>query len=275
MSPFNGCEQALTYLHIHAEPVFERAVRACPKVEMLLNGADMDFEIACKVCSSDGRVPALIELIAEREKLLKQTSELAMTDPLTGLLSGHGFKQELDKVWSLRARNQINADKQGEVLPQRAGWVMMADLDFLKKFNDNYGHLAGDQALVNWSQAISKGTRGVDLINRYGGEEILIFLLDTDGALVDPEKVFDRIRDIVADNPVQINGVTKKIKFSAGAAPLDWEDIHQLAEIGPERFRDALGENLAVQKADELLYQAKEAGRDQIKVPREVSWSVS
>lgn len=160
-------------------------------------------------------VPArLIAQLREKQAALEL---LATTDSLTGLLNRSSLGLQLERV--------------GEV-----GVVAMIDLDHFKQFNDRYGHLAGDVALMDFAAVLRDGVRPGDQVFRYGGEEFLVVLDKITPS--DAAGVLARVRDTWAAHH---SGLT----FSAG-----------LARGGLAGLRGA----------DALLYQAKAEGRDRIVV---------
>jgi len=129
--------------------------------------------------------------------------------------------------------------------------VGMADLDHFKEINDRHGHLVGDSVLKRVAQAITSGLRSADLVGRYGGEEFLLVLPESDeeGARV----VAEKIRQAVADIQLRLDARTVlSVTVSIGLASLS-----QLA--------DAVSATGLIAAADNRLLQAKTAGRDRIK----------
>lgn len=124
--------------------------------------------------------------------------------------------------------------------------LILFDLDFFKKINDNYGHLAGDQVLRDVSDIIRSGLRENDIAGRYGGEEFGIILpaTDAEGASV----VAERLRQKVAEKPVEFEGTGIPVTVSLG--------IVQFNE-------KASNHEQLIAQADEALYKCKENGRNQ------------
>ena len=123
----------------------------------------------------------------------------------------------------------------------------MADMDYFKQVNDTYGHEAGDTVLKQLAVILRENTRASDLIIRYGGEEFLIVLRDTeaDPAVATAEK----IREAVEKHKIQLAGVVIQKTISVGVAvyPNDSSTFWQV-----------------VKYADVALYKAKEAGRNRV-----------
>ena len=125
--------------------------------------------------------------------------------------------------------------------------MVMIDIDFFKKVNDTYGHLAGDAVLTNLSKLFGRYFRSVDYIARYGGEEFAVILPETpiNGAVLTTE----RIRMAVANNEVFVNQHRINVTISAG-----------IAEYLPEMTtREQL-----IDAADKKLYEAKNNGRNKV-----------
>lgn len=136
--------------------------------------------------------------------------------------------------------------------------LAMIDLDFFKKYNDNYGHLAGNVALQELARVIRKVIRPSDFAARFGGEEFVVILpgLDREQA----RTVIERLRQTVAEMPFRgskgrvdegVSLLEKEITVSAGLTDYGDSDIN----ISPDEL---------VKEADDLLYLAKEAGRNRV-----------
>lgn len=171
--------------------------------------------------------PLLIDTHAFRH-----TEKLAMIDPLTGLFNRRYMDVALKKEFNRCARYEKNLS------------VFLLDLDDFKKINDTRGHPFGDRVLRELAAMLSDMMREEDITCRYGGEEFLVILPETDveGANI----LTDRLKKEIKSRPFFIeNGIT----FSGGYATY------------PETASSA--ENL-IEAADRALYQAKSAGKDRI-----------
>ena len=173
-------------------------------------------------------------IIAHRElkSALKQMSEKAVRDKLTGLYNRHQFSETLYAQISVA---------QGIGSPLG---LLMIDVDNFKQVNDTYGHLAGDEILKAFSKIPEKCLRKADFIARYGGEEFVVILPNTDHIKL--KEVAERIRTyigtLVFDNMAEGFGVT----ISIGATHYhDFEKAEQMLD-----------------RADKALYQAKNGGRN-------------
>lgn len=167
------------------------------------------------------------ELHAERERQ-------AVTDGLTGVANRRSFNENF-------AREFERAKRYGQTLS-----LVIIDLDFLKRINDNFGHQAGDEAIKAIGTMLRQSSRSIDLPARYGGEEFCLLLPNTD--IVMAEQLAERLRRLI--NDVQIEG-PGRISASLGVAsyPLHADDPDSL-----------------FLRADEALYAAKQAGRNQVKI---------
>ncbi len=123
--------------------------------------------------------------------------------------------------------------------------IILMDIDFFKKVNDNYGHLAGDEVLRIVSQHLNKGLRGTDILGRYGGEEFIVVLPETDikGATV----LAERLRRAVEADPITTEGKTLAISISLGVTEL---------------HKKTTGYEQLIAEADLGLYQSKDNGRN-------------
>lgn len=124
--------------------------------------------------------------------------------------------------------------------------IAMLDIDHFKAVNDSYGHVVGDQVLVEFSKRLQTLIRGADVVGRMGGEEFLLLLPDTDAASA--HHVLDNLRAKAAAEPFCVGGEELRVTFSAGIAGC---------------FRGATPESL-LEEADRNLYYAKQAGRNRV-----------
>lgn len=127
--------------------------------------------------------------------------------------------------------------------------LAMADIDFFKKINDTYGHLAGDEILKQISECLIKNTKGDDIVGRFGGEEFIILLKNTN--LDNSKAMLEKIRKDIDDLIVKYNNfIIDNLNISIGAV------------FNQDNNTDL---NNLIEKADKALYNVKENGRNQTK----------
>jgi diguanylate cyclase (GGDEF)-like protein len=164
----------------------------------------------------------------------------AIRDPLTGLYNRRYMQEFLD-------RELLSARRKRRPLS-----VMMLDLDHYKRYNDTFGHSAGDRALAAVGQTLLRCVRAEDIACRYGGEEFALILPECSlqQAAVRAEEICRRVREYRADPDEQTTGT---ITVSIGVAAFD-ETTDRV--------------DLLLKCADDALYEAKRAGRDRVVVAR-------
>jgi two-component system cell cycle response regulator len=164
-----------------------------------------------------------------------QTIEMAVTDGLTGLHNRRYLDSHLQTLFD-RA-----------VARRRPLSLMITDLDRFKSVNDTYGHDGGDEVLREFARRLRKNVRGIDLACRFGGEEFVVVMPDTEAAIA--EKVAERVRAEIAELPFIINGENVSVTVSVGVSSL-------------KRGADSVAELL--KRADVALYEAKSGGRNRV-----------
>jgi two-component system cell cycle response regulator len=173
----------------------------------------------------------------------QQSISMALTDGLTGLYNRHYLNTHLANMVKQAQQNNKNLA------------VMMMDMDHFKQVNDTHGHDAGDMVLKQLAGLIMGAARSTDLAARFGGEEFVVLMPETD-----PQSAIgaaNRLRDIVEKTPFNINvdGTTIQKTVSIGVSSLhpDGDSMEGL-----------------LKRADEALYVAKNSGRNQVKVAANV-----
>jgi diguanylate cyclase (GGDEF)-like protein len=181
-----------------------------------------DFEVA--------RLAAAVNHMADELKAH------ARTDELTSLPNFRAFRERID----------LEIER-AERYPERFG-ILILDLDRFKKYNDTYGHLAGNDALQRVARAIREAVRVVDFPARYGGEEFAVILPQLDAPAL--ATIAERIRATIEAMPVPSEGA--QVTVSIGAA------------VYPD---DGTAPDVLFRAADERLYAAKEGGRNRVVGP--------
>lgn len=197
------------------------------------------------VCVMDQKpriiTPDEIEALKRMRDLLQENLLLrarAITDPLTGVFNRRHFDEMLDKEWRRAYRHQLPIT------------LMMIDVDHFKRYNDHYGHVAGDHALCEVAYVISNVvSRAGDIVGRFGGEEFAVLLPETDLDAANglAQQILDQIRAL---NIAHDMAPTRRVSVSLGGTVIN--DHEQMS----------WGAGALVQAADRLLYQAKDEGRD-------------
>lgn len=174
---------------------------------------------------------------AAEEEALRRVYEAAIKDGLTGIHNRKYLEERLTTELAYAARHQSIVS------------VIIIDVDFFKKVNDTYGHLAGDAVLKQVASIFGKGLRPEDVVARYGGEEFVIVLRGT--PLLDAATAAERLRREVEATSIVFEGTTIRVTSSAGVACS--------AELGPSPEKAAL-----LGAADARLYAAKTGGRNRV-----------
>lgn len=175
-----------------------------------------------------------ISLALTNIRLRETLRFLSVRDPLTGLYNRRYLEETIDREFSRADRNQYSIA------------ILMLDIDHFKRFNDTYGHDAGDYVIKNVAQIFQSLTRAGDMLCRFGGEEFLIFLFNTDYTAA--AAYAERLRKAVFDMHLVYNSQPLgAISISLGLAvyPTDGKNPRALIEA-----------------ADAALYRAKNSGRN-------------
>jgi len=182
---------------------------------------------------------AVMRDISENKRTEEELLRLAATDPLTGALNRREFTQ-------LAEREALRSNRYHHALS-----LLMLDLDLFKRLNDSYSHAAGDKVLQRFTTLCVNALRNVDIFGRWGGEEFVALLPETDieGAAV----IGERLRKIVADSV--LNYHDHKITFTVSVGVAQYKDGESSLD-GP------------LSRADSAVYDAKKAGRNRISVFR-------
>jgi diguanylate cyclase (GGDEF)-like protein len=182
------------------------------------------------------RVESLEESLGRAKTQQLRLRMAARTDSLTGLANHETIMAELEEA--------LQQSPPPELV------VAMVDIDFFKKVNDTYGHLVGDKVLTEVTLRMRAALRGVDSIGRYGGEEFMLLIYGA--SLEVAQQVAERVRKHVAIEPVNLQGLEIPITLSLGLSK---------AQAGEPA-------DVLLARADQALYAAKSAGRNQIQISK-------
>jgi len=163
--------------------------------------------------------------------------EMAITDQLTGLHNRRYMSRHLDTLMA-------NARKSERPL----AFVIM-DIDYFKQVNDTYGHDIGDEVLKEFASRIAANTRGIDLACRYGGEEFVVAMPDTDIAFA--TNIAERLRQSIETTPVKISRAPGQLTITISIGIARCEGASDTAES-------------LLHRADQALYRAKRTGRNKV-----------
>jgi two-component system cell cycle response regulator len=163
--------------------------------------------------------------------------EMAITDQLTGLHNRRYMSRHLDTLLSNAKKNE-----------RPLAFVIM-DIDFFKQVNDTHGHDIGDEVLKEFAARIAANTRGIDLACRYGGEEFVVAMPDTDLAFA--TNIAERLRQSIETTPVKISRAPGQLNITISIGIARCEGESDTAEQ-------------LLHRADQALYRAKRTGRNKV-----------
>lgn len=228
-------------LHRSPLPLFERNEQETEKkrIHQSITVTPLDAEFGGRNC--------LIQIndsttSIKREKILRTHSEMlkreATTDSLTGIYNRRFFDEHFKMAMGHAVRHHVPLS------------VFMVDIDYFKEYNDSYGHVAGDKALIQVATAMRKQLmRATDVLARFGGEEFVLMLpnMAEDSAMQFAEKLRTAVWDL---NIPHVNSrICERISVSIGCSSF---------------FKHAESDaNILLKCADAALYEAKKAGRNQ------------
>ena len=188
------------------------------------------------------REAELMQIVRERTQQLEEANRrleaLSYADPLTGVSNRRAFDEERDVEWrrGVRSRKPIS--------------LLMIDIDHFKKFNDTYGHPAGDKCLATVASALAGVVRrAADTLARYGGEEFVALLPETDaaGAMAIAERMRAAVESLAIPNAAGVGG---RVTVSIGHATMVATDAAETATL--------------MHAADAALYTSKHGGRNRV-----------
>ena len=177
----------------------------------------------------------LSKTVSELKRLTRKLDEISRTDPLTGLSNRRDILEHCKNEHSRLDRNG------------KAYSIILCDIDFFKKVNDENGHDVGDYVLVEVAKLLKQSLREVDKISRWGGEEFLIILPECE--LEGASQVGEKMRETIESHNFQFKGTELRLTMSFGVTCHSDKAMH---------FEET------IKTADEFLYKAKEGGRNQV-----------
>jgi len=234
----------------------------CPRFAFNELCASKGIQYYCIPVNVGGKVGNVIQIVYESEMdmfvrmiipyikgYLQEASPVLESKSLMELLQQQSYIDQLTGLYNRRFLEEIG-DKLSAQIKRRNSLlgILMVDIDFFKQINDKYGHDVGDRVLREIAQTIKNSVREADYVIRFGGEEILVLLVDVREGQA--KKVAEKIRKNVEQ---------KVIEFSQGV-------IKKTVSIGVSEFpRDCDGKFWqCIKFADVALYRAKEEGRNRV-----------
>jgi diguanylate cyclase (GGDEF)-like protein len=251
----NGGEDGFGFIPV----ILMTARQAAGKVEGLELGADDYLVKPFDMLELGARVKSMLRLKALQDALVEKNRELdrankelarkreellalSRTDPLTGLSNRRYFEERLQEEFT-RARRYRSPLS-----------LVMMDIDYFKRINDTYGHPFGDEVLRAVSQVTRARLREVDMLARYGGEELIALLPETSPA--DALRACERVREAIEGLQLEnlaTDGTKRMVRCTAslGLASIPSPTLQSAADL--------------LRAADECLYAAKGAGRNRVR----------
>lgn len=194
----------------------------------------LELKAADTISNLEGELKQAQEETALLKNTLQQQKLREMTDPLTKLPNRQAYNERL-KLESARFKRY-----------QTPLSLILGDIDFFKKINDTHGHLVGDVALKETARIIQKAIRATDFVARFGGEEFVIIMPQTN--MAEATKAINKVRIAIQKNQVTEDNIKLNLTMSFGVAAFTEEDSSKSV----------------LDRADKALYRAKSKGRNQV-----------
>ncbi len=195
------------------------------------------------ICDEQGAIIGAVEIFSNNEKVVNTRRQLdeiertALTDPLTGI----GNRRYLENRLSI-------AITENHQIYTSIG-LLFIDIDDLKTFNDIHGHEVGDKILRMVVGNLNHNLRATDIIGRWGGDEFLAVLYNVQNEM-DLQNIANKLKNLVERSRLDLTGTSLTITVSIGATLLNSDDTF----------------DTFIRRADQLMYQSKQAGRNRIAV---------
>ena len=198
--------------------------------------SDRESELTRQLADMQEKLNDMEKLAKEAQHAIEEQRKKAMHDALTGLPNREAYQQRL-------AQEVHRMERYGGQLT-----MMVCDIDFFKRINDTYGHLAGDKVLKIIAKALQRNLRDTDFIARFGGEEFVALMPET--GTEDARQVAEKLRQKIEGSPFNFKKEPVQITMS----------------VGISEFKKGEKPEAVFERADKALYKAKDSGRNQVQL---------
>ncbi len=220
------------------KPLEYFAAHAAVAIENAMLNDSLEERVVFRTAQLKKTVDELEREIEARKRAEAELQKLAITDPLTKVYNRRYFDETVENELERSRRHNLNLS------------VAMVDLDHFKEINDNYGHVTGDIVLQTMAGCFVDNLRKIDVVGRYGGDEFVILMPESNQEQA--HKAAERLRKKVITRVRKIQKFDHPVTASMGLFTLSGN-----TEIAMKDFLD---------RADQALYVAKEAGRNRVSV---------
>ena len=186
---------------------------------------------------------SVLSVCLENTLNIETMRRTSLIDPLTGVNNRRFLEQRIEEELGRSMRTRLPLS------------CLFLDIDYFKRINDSHGHQAGDHVLAVVAALIKKQLRNNDVLSRYGGEEFVALLSESDENSAG--EIAERIRGSIAELVVEFNAQVMPVTISIGAATFDPGLVGRKSVL--EMANDL------IQSADAALYEAKREGRNRVK----------
>jgi len=243
ISGFDVCNQLKAELKLNNVPII--FVSACDEISIVVEGfrlGGVDYitkpfrkeEVLARV-NTHLQLKILLE---EKTKLIEKLDQTSRTDSLTGLSNRRNLLEKLNYEAKRFERNK------------KPFSIILADIDKFKSINDTYGHGGGDYILVEIANLLTRNSRDQDIVSRWGGEEFLILLPETDAS--GAKNLAEKYRQIINSHNFHLDENQISVTMSFGVnTMLNNEDSKNVTET-------------VIKRADNCLYEAKRNGKNRV-----------